>query len=270
MIRVVVAGATGRMGAEVCRAVEAAPDLALVAAVGRSAAGRPLSEVVTGLASDLVVAGSLDDVAEAVADVVVDFTTAASAPANLDWCAAAGVHAVCGATGVDPATLDRLAARFAAPGAPNAVLAANFAVSAVLLLRLAEIAAPFFEGIEVVELHHEHKRDAPSGTALETVRRMAAARTARGVAPLVADPTTEEVLPGARGGEGPGGIRVHAVRLPGLVAHEEVLFGALGQTLTIRQDSYDRRSFMPGVLLAVRKVADVPGFTVGLEALLDL
>lgn len=270
MIRVAVAGATGTMGAEVCRAVEAAPDLALVAAIGQSAAGRPLSDVVTGVASDLVVAASLDAAAEAASDVVVDFTTASSAPANLEWCAAAGVHAVCGATGMDAATLGRLAARFEAPEAPNAVVAANFAVSAVLLLRLAELAAPFFEGIEVIELHHEHKRDAPSGTALETARRIAAARAARGAAPLAPDPTTEEVLPGARGGEGPGGIRVHAVRLPGLVAHEEVLFGALGQTLTIRQDSYDRRSFMPGVLLAVRKVAAVPGFTLGLEPFLEL
>jgi len=171
---------------------------------------------------------------------------------------------------LDPEALARLALLYEAPGAPNALVAANFAISAVLLFRLAELAAPFFEGIEVVELHHEAKSDAPSGTALETARRMAEARVARGSGPLVADPTTKEVLGGSRGAVGPGGVRIHAIRLPGLVAHEEVLFGALGQSLTIRQDSYDRRSFMPGVLLAIRQVPVRSGFTLGLEALLGL
>lgn len=263
-----MAGATGRMGAEVCRAVEAADDLSLVAAIGRSGAGRPLAEVVAGLDSRLTVQTSLEAAAEAGAEVLVDFTSAGAAAAHLAWCATAGIHAVSGTTGLDAATLDRLAAAFAPAGAPNAVVAANFAISAVLLHRLAELAAPYFDGIEIVELHHERKRDAPSGTALETARRIVAARAAAGAGPLAPDPTEVEVLPGARGGEAPGGLRVHAVRLPGLVAHEEVLFGALGQSLTIRQDSYDRRSFMPGVLLAVRKVADVPGLTLGLDPLL--
>lgn len=264
-----MAGATGRMGAEVCRAVEAAGDLELVAAVGRRAAGHPLAGLVGGLESRLVVAGSLEAATEAGAEVVVDFTTPEAAAANLAWCASAGVHAVSGTTGLDDPTLERLAAAFAPPSAAHAVVAANFAISAVLLLRLAEVAAPYFGGVEIVELHHDRKRDAPSGTALETARRIVAARTAAGAGPLGGDPTEVEVLAGARGGEAPGGVRVHAVRLPGLVAHEEVIFGAPGQSLTIRQDSYDRSCFMPGVLLALRRVGEVPGLTIGLGPLLE-
>lgn len=264
-----VVGATGRMGAEVCRAVEASGDLELVAAIGRRAVGRPLAELVPGLESRLVVAGSLDAAVEAGAEGVVDFTTAEVAAVNLFWCVSAGLHAVSGTTGLDAATLERLAAAFAPPSAPNAVVAANFAISAVLLLRLAEAAAPYFGGVEIVELHHDRKRDAPSGTALETARRIVAARTAAGAAPFPADPTEVEVLAGARGGEAPGGVRIHAVRLPGLVAHEEVVFGAPGQSLTIRQDSYDRSCFMPGVLLALRRVGEMPGLTVGLDPLLE-
>lgn len=268
MIAVAVAGATGKMGAEVCRAVEAAPDLALVAVIGRTAAGRRLADAVEGVSSGLVVTARLEEAVAAGAEVVVDFTTAQAAVATLEWCAGTGLHAVSGTTGIPAGELDRIAGCFGGPGRPNAVVAANFAISAVLLMRLAELAAPHFDGIEIVELHHDRKRDAPSGTALETARRIAAARAAAGSGPLAGDPTEDEVLAGARGGEGAGGIRVHAVRLPGLVAHEEVLLGAPGQSLTIRQDSYDRRSFMPGVLLAVRRVGAVPGLTVGLDALL--
>ena len=152
----------------------------------------------------------------------------------------------------------------------NAIVVANFAVGAVLLMHLCRIAAPHMEGVEVIELHHDAKRDAPSGTAMHTAAAIAAARRAAGSGPLPPDPTTEVVLPGARGAEGPDGVRLHSVRLPGLVAHEEVIFGAAGQSLSIRHDSYDRRSFMPGVLLAVRSVAARPGLTVGLEALLGL
>jgi 4-hydroxy-tetrahydrodipicolinate reductase len=270
MIKVAVAGVTGRMGAETCRAIEAASDLALVAAVSRSAAGKPLASVVAGIRADLVVSGDLEAVAAAGAQVLVEFTSAPFALEALEWAARAGVHVVSGTTGISPEAFARLAGAFGKPGGPNALWAANFAISAVLLLRFAELAAPHFEGIEIVELHHGQKRDAPSGTALETARRIARAREAAGSGPLLADPTEEEVIAGARGGAGPGGVRVHAVRLPGLVAHEEVLFGSLGQSLTIRQDTYDRRSFMPGVLLAVRKVATTPGLTVGLEPLLGL
>jgi len=150
------------------------------------------------------------------------------------------------------------------------VVAPNFAIGAVLLMRFCELAAPHMDGVEVIELHHDAKRDAPSGTARQTAAGIAAARARAGSAPLPPDPTTEHILPGARGGEGPGGIRIHSVRLPGLIAHEEVIFGAPGQSLTIRHDSYDRSSFMPGVLLAVRAVPERPGLTVGLEALLEL
>ena len=145
------------------------------------------------------------------------------------------------------------------------MFAANFAISAVLMMRFAELAAPFFDTAEIIELHHDAKADAPSGTALPTAERMAAASD--GWAP---DPTTHEVIAGARGGAGPAGIRVHSVRMRGMVAHQEVILGAQGQSLTIRQDSYDRASFMPGVVLACKRVADHPGLTIGLDALLGL
>lgn len=257
------------MGTEVCRAVEADPGLELVAAIDPGHVGRD-APALAAARPDLVVSSELRAIVDAGAEVAVDFTNASAARDNLELCARAGIHAVCGTTGIAPVDTAYLARLFAADDAPNCVLAANFAISAVLLLRFAELAAPYLDGVEIVELHHDHKRDAPSGTALETARRIAAARGARGAGPFSADPTTEEVLPGARGGVGPGGIRIHSVRLPGLVAHEEVLFGAAGQSLTIRQDSYDRRSFMAGVLLAVRRVSTTPGFTVGLEALLEL
>ena len=249
------------MGQEVCRAVGEAADLVLAAVVDPHLPGDVLAGVAAG--SDVEVLG------EAGVDVAVDFTHARAARANLAWCAAHGVHAVVGTTGLAPEDLDDLARRFDSSTA-NAVVAPNFAIGAVLLMRLCEVAAPFMEGVEVIELHHDRKVDAPSGTALRTADRIAAARAAAGSAPLPPDPTTDEVLSGARGGEAPGGVRVHSVRLPGLVAHEEVVFGAAGQSLTIRHDSYDRRSFMPGVLLAVRAVGGRPGLTVGLEPLLGL
>ncbi len=248
------------MGQEVCRAVAEAGDLDLVAAVDLRPPPVP----------DGVVAGTdLDTLRRAGAEVAVDFTEAGAARANLAWCADHGVHAVVGTTGLRPEDLADLAERFAASAA-NAVVAPNFAIGAVLLVRLCELAAPHMDGVEVIELHHDRKVDAPSGTALRTAERILAAREAAGSPPLPPDPTTQEVLAGARGGEAPGGIRVHSVRLPGLVAHEEVVFGAPGQSLTVRHDSYDRRSFMPGVLLAVRAVAGRPGLTVGLEPLLGI
>jgi len=263
MIKVGVVGAGGRMGQEVCRAVAAAGDLQLVAAVDPASAGGMLDIGSVTIAADL---SALED---AGAEVVVDFSVADAARKTLPWLAEHGMHAVVGTTGLGESDMTAVAEWFDGSRA-NAVVAANFAVSAVLLMRFCEVAAPLMESVEVIELHHDQKRDAPSGTALHTVARIAAAREAAGVGAVPPDPTTQTVLPGARGGEGDGGVRVHSVRLPGLVAHEEVVFGALGQSLTIRQDSYDRRSFMPGVLLAVRKVADRPGVTVGLESLLDL
>ena len=263
MIRVGVLGAAGRMGRTVCGAVAAAEDMELVAAVDPVAEGTPLADLV-GLepAPGAVVSASADALAAAGTEVAVDFTVVDSARANLRRLAADGVHAVVGTTGFAEDDLRDFATIF---NRSNCIVAPNFALSAVLMMRFAEMAAPLFETAEVVELHHDAKVDAPSGTAMMTARRMADASDEWNP-----DPTRAEVLPGARGGAGPGGIRVHSVRMAGLVAHQEVILGAQGQTLTIRQDSYDRSSFMPGMLLAVRAVADRPGLTVGLEPLLGL
>jgi 4-hydroxy-tetrahydrodipicolinate reductase len=251
-IRVGVFGAAGRMGRTVCDAVVIDPDLELVAAVDPFAAG----EVVRGVA----VVGSPDDAPPM--DVAVDFTVIGAARQNLAWCAANGVHAVVGTTGFGDEDLEELRSAFTRS---SCLLAANFAIGAVLMMRFAELASPFFETAEIVELHHDAKIDAPSGTAMATARRMAAASP-----DWAPDPTTQEVVSGARGGEGPAGIHVHSLRVRGMVAHQEVILGTQGQTLTIRHDSYDRTSFMPGVVLACKKVAERPGLTVGLDALLGL
>ncbi len=263
MVRIGVFGALGKMGATVCEAVEAAPDLELAGAVDPAHAGEQIEP-------GIIVGADPADWRRSGVEVAIDFTDASAASVNLAWCAENGVHAVSGTTGLSADTIAELRRRFNVPGAPNAVIAPNFAITAVLLVRLAELVAPHLEGVEVIELHHDQKRDSPSGTAIETANRIAAARAAAGAGPFSPDPTEQERLPGARGARGAGGIAIHAVRLPGLVAHEEVIFGALGQTLTLRQDSYDRRSFMPGVLLAARRVAATPGLTYGLEPLLGL
>jgi 4-hydroxy-tetrahydrodipicolinate reductase len=247
------------MGSTVCDAVEGADDLQLVAAVdpageeaGRTAGGVPMT-------------ANLDVLTEAGAEVAVDFTVPEAARANAAWCAGHGIHSVVGTTGLDEPALAALAEAFPPAGPLGCIVAPNFAIGAVLMIRFAELAAPWFETAEIIELHHDAKVDAPSGTAMLTANRMAAASGEWG-----ADPTRVEVVGGARGGIGPGGIRMHSVRLRGLVAHQEVLFGTEGQSLAIRHDSYDRRSFMPGVLLAVRAVGSRPGLTVGLEALLGV
>ncbi|MCZ7525234.1 MAG: 4-hydroxy-tetrahydrodipicolinate reductase [Acidimicrobiia bacterium] len=263
MIRVGVFGAGGRMGSTVCRAVADDPELELVAAVDPFHAGIDLHQL--GVAgTGLQVAAGADAMSAAGAEVAVDFTVLDAARENLRWCARHGVHAVVGTTGFGPAELEDLRGRFEASTA-NAVIAPNFAIGAVLMMRFAELAAPYFDSVEIIELHHDAKVDAPSGTAMLTAERIAAASE-----DWARDPTTHLVAEGARGGEGPGGIRVHAVRLRGLVAHQEVLFGATGQSLSIRHDSYDRTSFMPGVLLAIRAVGRRPGLTVGLDVLLGV
>ena len=260
-IRVGVFGAAGRMGRTVCAAVQADADLELVAAVDPFHEGLDLASV-TGVDSAVVVAGGAEALALAETQVAVDFTAASAARENLGWCAEHGVHAVVGTTGLADDDLRDLASQFTSS---NCVYAPNFAIGAVLLMRMAELAAPWFDTVEIIEMHHDGKVDAPSGTAMLTAERMAARS-----ADWAADPTTRHVVEGARGGNGPGGIRMHSVRLRGLVAHQEVLLGTTGQTLSIRHDSHDRNSFMPGVLLAVKAVADRPGVTVGLDALLDL
>ncbi len=254
MLRVGVVGAGGRMGATVCEAVAGADDLSLVAAVDPAAAG----EVLNGV----TVEGAIEAMVDAEVDVVVDFSVAEAARVNLPVLAGAGVHAVVGTSGLDDGDMSVLADVFTSS---NCVVVPNFAIGAVLMQRFAEMASPWFETAEVVEYHHDGKVDAPSGTALATAERMAAAS-----ADWAADPTRREVLQGARGGEGPAGIRVHAVRMRGMVAHQEVVLGTTGQTLVIRHDTTDRDSFMPGVLLAVRRIPELPGLTVGLDGLLGL
>jgi 4-hydroxy-tetrahydrodipicolinate reductase len=259
--RVAVMGAAGRMGRTVCAAVVDDPDTELVAAVDPHHAGIDISTL-AGVASDVVIASDVRSLGETAVDVAVDFTEAAAARDNLRWCASAGVHAVVGTTGLSDGDLEELRSLFTSS---NCVVAPNFAIGAVLMMRFAELAAPWFETVEIIELHHDAKVDAPSGTALATAQRIAAAS-----GEWAGDPTTDTVLAGARGGAGPAGIPVHAVRLRGLVAHQEVLFGTTGQTLSIRHDTTDRTSFMPGVLLAVKAVADRPGVTVGLDSVLGL
>lgn len=255
MIRVGVLGAAGRMGVTVCEAVADDPDLSLVAAFDPGAGdGLEQSGVPVETDLDRFLANGLD--------VVVDFTVAAGSRVNLPQVGARGIHAVVGTTGFDDADLELLGESFTESAC---LIAPNFAISAVLMMRFAELAAPYFDTAEIIELHHDQKVDAPSGTATATVDRMAEAST-----DWAPDPTRHEVVPGARGGQGPAGIRVHSVRMRGMVAHQEVILGALGQTLTVRQDSYDRTSFMPGVTLACKRIAGHSGVIIGLDALLDI
>jgi 4-hydroxy-tetrahydrodipicolinate reductase len=261
MIRVGVFGAAGRMGSTVCAAVVADPELELVAAVDPQHAGLDL-RVAAKVDSDLHVAPGAEALLEAGAEVVVDFSVLAASRENLAFAAEHGIHAVVGTTGFTEADLDGFRDAFTRSGC---FIAPNFAIGAVLMMRFAELAAPWFETAEVIELHHDQKIDAPSGTAMLTVERMAAASSS-----WAPDPTTTEVLPGARGSKGPAGIPVHSVRLRGLYAHQEVLLGTAGQSLSIRHDTYDRTCYMPGVILAVKRVAERPGLTVGLDTLLDV
>ncbi len=250
------------MGATVCQAVIADPDLELVAAVDPHHAGLDLRSVLGQEANGIQISSTADSLVGDDIDVAVDFTVATAAMDNLRWCAANAVNAVVGTTGLSSDELDELRDAFTKS---SCVVAANFAIGAVLMMRFAEMAAPWFDTAEIIELHHDQKIDAPSGTALRTAERMADASGEWG-----ADPTTKTVIGGARGGAGPAGIRIHSVRLRGLVAHQEVLLGAEGQSLTIRHDSYDRSSFMPGVVLACKHIGEHPGLTIGLEPLLGL
>lgn len=246
------------MGAAVCSAVDDDSDLVLAAAVDVAANGSVVGEI--------NVAGEPRAFADAECDVVVDFTVVDAARTTLPWLAMHGIHAVVGTTGFGEADITSVREAFG-DGPAHCLLAPNFAISAVLMTRFAELAAPLFDTAEIVEYHHDRKIDAPSGTAVDTAVRLAAAR---GDVPWNPDPTEHEVYPGARGGTSPGGVHVHSVRMHGMVAHQEVILGARGQSLTIRQDSYDRESFMPGVVLACKRIADHPGVTVGLEHFLDI
>jgi 4-hydroxy-tetrahydrodipicolinate reductase len=237
------------MGTEVCRAVDAAEDMELVAMVDER--------------------DWLFNVADAGAQVVVDFTRPDVVMDNIRFCVDQNIHCVVGTTGFDDEKLATIASWLEPKPELGVLIAPNFGIGAVLLMRFAQEAARFFPSVEIVELHHPNKVDAPSGTAARTARLIAAARRAAGV-PGAPDATRDaDSLPGARGADVEG-VPVHAVRLAGLVAHQEVLMGSAGETLTLRHDSYDRASFMPGVLLAVRQIADRPGLTVGIESLLGL
>lgn len=264
MIRVGVIGARGRMGRTVCRAVAEADDLALVAAIDRSGVGQEIGKEIGHPEIDVPVSDELDRLLEAEVEVAVEFTHPDVVLDDIRWCVEHAIHMVVGTTGLSPADLDEITGLIEVEGGEsNIVLAANFALGAVLMERFAGIAARYFPAVEVIELHHEGKADAPSGTSLATARRIA--ETTGG---LRRD-AGRESIEGVRGGA-VDGVRIHSVRLPGLVAHQEVLFGGEGQTLTIRHDSTDRGSFMPGVLLAIREVSTRPGLTTGLEPLLDL
>jgi 4-hydroxy-tetrahydrodipicolinate reductase len=246
-IKVAVLGAAGRMGSTVLRAVEVAPDLELVAGVD---AGDELSSL-----------------AAAGAQVAIDFTVPSATEANVHALIDVGIHVVVGTTGWTEASLARVREHLADTSGVGVLVAPNFALGAVLAMTFAARAARYFESVEVIELHHPDKVDAPSGTARHTASAIAAARAAAGVGPSPDATTT--ALDGARGADVEG-VRVHSVRLRGLVAHEEILLGNPGEQLTIRHDSFDRVSFMPGVLHAVRHISERPGLTVGLEHLLDL
>ncbi len=258
------------MGREVCRAVAADPDLELAAAVDPHHSGLDVRQVTGVDVAGVQVEASPDALTLAGVSVAVDFTELSAAKGNLAWCAEHGVHAVVGTTGFTEADLSAVRDMFP-DGGPDGgrrahcFIAPNFAIGAVLMMRFAQLAAPWFDSAEIIELHHDGKVDAPSGTAMATARMMADASASWGP-----DPTKSEVLRGARGGAGPEGIRIHSVRLRGLVAHQEVILGTTGQSLTIRHDSYDRASFMPGVILAVKAIGEQPGLTVGLDRLLGL
>jgi 4-hydroxy-tetrahydrodipicolinate reductase len=247
VLKVGVLGARGRVGREMCRAIEAAEGLELVAAVD--------------------VDDSIEELVRASAEIAVHFTHPDVVMDQVAYCIRHGIHAVVGTTGFTDERLSTIRDQLGKAPTTGVLVAPNFSVGAVLMMRFAADAARFFESVEIVEMHHPDKADAPSGTARRTAELIAAARRRAGRDP-VPDATTQEVA-GARGAD-IGGIRVHSQRVRGLVAHQEVLLGAAGETLSIRHDSLDRVSFVPGVLAAVRGIADRPGLTVGLEPLLGL
>lgn len=247
MTKVGVLGAHGRVGTAIVAAVEAADDLTLAAALDH---GDDLQALVDGGA-----------------EVVVDFTVPDAVMANVEFCVKHGIHCVIGTTGWTEERYTQVRDWLEENPGTGVLVAPNFAISAVLTMKFAEMAAPFFESAEVIELHHPNKKDAPSGTAVHTAEGIARARQEAGMG---AQPdATEQSLDGARGADVQG-VPVHAVRMTGMVAHEQVIFGTRGQSLTIKQDSYDRESFVPGVLIGVEKIGENPGLTIGLESFLGL
>ena len=247
MLKVGVLGAKGRVGSAVVAGVNKAEDLELAAEIGSG--------------------GELQQLLDAKVDAIVDFTTPGAVMGNLEFCINHGIHCVVGTTGFDDERYQQVRDWCAANEGVGVLIAPNFAISAVLTMAFARQAAPFFESAEVVEFHHPNKLDAPSGTAVKTAQGIAEARREANM-PAMPD-KTEQALDGARGAD-VDGVPVHAVRMQGMVAHEEVIFGTTEQSLTIRQDSYGRESFVPGVLTGVREVASHPGLTIGLDKYLGL
>ncbi len=245
-IRVGVLGAKGRMGATVCEAVAQAGDCELVSA--------------------LDVGDDLNDLVEARAQVVVDFTRPEVVMDNLQFLIANNIHAVVGTTGFDSQRIEKLE-NLLKESNSNILIAPNFGLAAVLMMQFAKQATPYFESVEIVELHHPRKADAPSGTARRTAELIGQARTDHNLGPM--PDATSDALAGARGAD-VDGVKIHSVRLQGLLAHQEVIFGGPGESLIIRHDSYDRESFMPGVLLGIRKIDETSGLTIGLEGMLGL
>lgn len=265
MLRVVVCGAAGRMGNEVIRAVSAEPDMEVVGAVDPAQVGSDAGVVAGQKPLGVPVVDDLATLlAQVKADVMVDFTTPQVAPVNARTAIAYGVRPVIGTTGMSEADQEEIR-ELCNRQRLGGVIAPNFAIGAVLMMQFAAMAAKFFPTVEIIELHHAGKLDAPSGTALMTAELISRARETPGGE--VADPKVEKI-PGVRGGEFLKGIRIHSVRLPGLVAHQEVIFGGHGQTLTIRHDSISRSSFMPGVILAIRRVMELDHLVHGLDRLI--
>ena len=255
-MRVLVFGAAGRMGQAICAAVGADNGLELCAAVDPNIHNEKQS------GNSFVAAETIEEIDPSTVDVAIDFTVAEAARENVAWCANNGVHAVVGTSGLNNDDHQLFGSLFSQS---NCLFASNFAIGAVLMMRFAEISAPFFPTAEIIELHHDNKIDAPSGTAMQTLERMSSVSEEWGT-----DPTLNEIVAGARGGKGPGGISVHSVRLRGLVAHQEVILGTEGETLTIRHDSLDRSSFMGGILHACKVIGEFPGVTIGLDSYLGI
>lgn len=264
MQRVVVTGAYGRMGREALRAVGGCEDMIVVGAVDERGEGTDAGQL-SGLGdTGVVIKKVLKEVLhETGPDVMVDFTGPDSVFENAKICLGSGVRPVIGTTGISAVEISEIV-RLSEEMGIGGLIAPNFAVGAILMMKFAKEAARFFPHVEIIELHHDQKKDAPSGTAIKTAELIAGVRGdfRQGLA------TEIEKIPGSRGGEFSGGMRIHSVRLPGLVAHQEVIFGGLGQTLSIRHDSISRESFMPGVLLAIRKVMNLKKVVYGLENLL--
>lgn len=263
-IRVVIVGAAGRVGREVVRAVTEQEDMKLVGAIDQAFVGKDIGSLVGLDPLEVPVRNDLESVLQTTRPhVFVDFTTPLTIMGNIAAASRYGISGVIGTTGLTIENLEEIRGLAASSGA-NFIVAPNFALGAILMMRFAQQAAAYLPYVEIIELHHEQKMDAPSGTAIKTAEMITAGR--RGAPPSI--PQAIEKVKGSRGGE-MDGIHIHSIRLPGLVAHQEVIFGGQGQTLSIRHDSLSRESFMPGVLLAVREVLYRPGLTYGLEHLMD-